>query len=143
MKIRLHIENDYKDHIVSDIINRLYVTLVVSSNVNRMKTLLKDINKHNSQVFGKKYKIVTGVDHVDLKTPINKIYMITPTFTFDRVCGLRPNNIIVDDFTRVPHDFMEEVMYGIFSCGEPDCTFYTSDIKNEKIYSWINDYSDR
>lgn len=79
MPIRLYIDNDYTDNIITNILNRQKRTLIISSTKDKITKLAN-----------KTY------EHIERDTAIQ-------------------NKVNID--------------------------FYINDIKNMKIYSWINDYS--
>lgn len=141
MAIRLFIDNNYTEHIVSDILNRQHKALVLSSTINRLILLSDKVMEHIERVFGEKYKRVVHKDDIYIETPISKLYMMPP-IEAERIRGSRVNSIIVDDFTNIPKTFLTEIVAGYCaSSPKVDLNFYTNDTQNLQIYSWLSDYS--
>lgn len=141
MPIRLYIDNDYTDNIITNILNRQKRTLIISSTKDKITKLANKTYEHIEKVFNKEYKKIEKELDISLYTPISVLYFIVPCNT-NKIKGATVSNIIVDDFTNIPSDFLHDIVYGYTAIqNKVNIDFYTNDIKNMKIYSWINDYS--
>jgi len=141
--IRLYIDNDYTENITTNILSVQKKALIISSTKDRIKLLANKVYNHINRIFDKEYQKIEKKNDIALYTPISVLYFIIPCET-NKIKGATVSNIIVDDFTHIPQDFLYDVVYGYTAIqNKVNIDFYTNDIKNTKIYSWIDDYTNR
>ena len=140
MAIKLFIDNDYSDVIFSDIVNKQFSSLIVTSNMIKLVSLANRVHAETTRIFGDKDKYKKRVTDtaITLETPISTLLFTVP-FDGESICGSRVYSIVVDDFTHIPKDFLKAAIDGYCAAitDKVDITFYTNDVTNVDIYNWI------
>jgi len=72
-----------------------------------------------------------------VSTPLSRLYFVIP-ITTDKICGTKVDSVIVDDFTNIPQDNLSAIIRSYTALSNSvEVDFYTSDIKNPRIYEWL------